>query len=758
MKRCQKVVESLLHQGTRGRYYCQLILSGSRIILNEGWGSFRVKFKQWLKLWMAERKKPKMPPGAPPTISGDWHDYEILSRKISDAKRERLESSAPKVPQMISIAEEELLSYARSLQFPGVEKPRVSIVIPVYNNERLTIECLISILRNTKEVSYEIIIVDDSSAERTREVLSQIGNIKYLRNPENIGFLLSCNRAAEHARGTFLLILNNDAQVSQGWLSPLVETFSKYENVGVVGPKVLNPDGRLQAAGGIIWKDGSAHHYGRGDDPNLPEYNYVKEVDYISGACLMIRNDLRKKIGGFDARFSPAYYEDVDLAFEVRQQGYKVVYQPQSIVIHFESVSYGAGSDKGSGRHQIINQKKFTEKWKDILNFQQMSHSHEIFHGRDRSRGKKTILVVDHSVPDFDKYAGSRTSFHYLKIFLELGLNVKFIDDNYIKCGFKYEPYTTLLEQLGIEVLSHDWYRKNWKQWVKNHARSIDYVYLNRPISIDYIDALKRETKAKIIYNCIDFHYLREMREYEIIKDKTLLKLSKEHKKQEFHLFKNSDILFTYSDYEKSILKKQFPKKIVQVIPLFIYDKDFPLGIAKDFETRRGLTFVGGFGHPPNVDGIIWFINEIFPKILKKNNEIELSIIGSNMPEEISKLRSKYINPIGYVSEEKLQEYYSNTRIAIVPLRFGAGVKGKVVEAVAYGVPVVTTEIGREGITGIAGVVRIADQPKEFAESVMDIYMDKQKWTDMRDKQIDYANQHFSLDYCKNLIREILKI
>jgi glycosyltransferase involved in cell wall biosynthesis len=387
-----------------------------------------------------------------------------------------------------------------------------------------------------------------------------------------------------------------------------------------------------------------------------------------------------------------------------------------------------------------------------------MSHSHEIFHGRDRSRGKKTILVVDHSVPDFDKYAGSRTSFHYLKIFLELGLNVKFIDDNYIKCGFKYEPYTTLLEQLGIEVLSHDWYRKNWKQWVKNHARSIDYVYLNRPISIDYIDALKRETKAKIIYNCIDFHYLREMREYEIIKDKTLLKLSKEHKKQEFHLFKNSDILFTYSDYEKSILKKQFPKKIVQVIPLFIYDKDFPLGIAKDFETRRGLTFVGGFGHPPNVDGIIWFINEIFPKILKKNNEIELSIIGSNMPEEISKLRSKYINPIGYVSEEKLQEYYSNTRIAIVPLRFGAGVKGKVVEAVAYGVPVVTTEIGREGITGIAGVVRIADQPKEFAESVMDIYMDKQKWTDMRDKQIDYANQHFSLDYCKNLIREILKI
>jgi glycosyltransferase involved in cell wall biosynthesis len=406
----------------------------------------------------------------------------------------------------------------------------------------------------------------------------------------------------------------------------------------------------------------------------------------------------------------------------------------------------------------MINQKKFTEKWRDILKFKQMPHSHEIFHGRDRSRGKKTILVVDHSVPDFDKYAGSRTSFHYLKIFLELGLNVKFIDDNYIKYGSKYEPYTTLLEQIGIEVLSHDWYRKNWRQWVKNHARSIDYVYLNRPISIDYIDALKRETKAKIIYNCIDFHYLREIRQYKATKDKTFLKLSKEHKKQEFYLFKNSDILFTYSDYEKSILKKRFSKKIVQVIPLFIYDKDFPLGIAMDFETRTGLTFVGGFGHLPNVDGIMWFVNEIFPKILKKNNEIELSIIGSNMPEEILKLRSKCINVIGYVSEEKLQEYYSKTRIAVVPLRFGAGVKGKVIEAIAYGVPVVTTEVGREGITGLDGIVRIADQPEGFAESVMDIYMDKQKWTDMRNKQVEYANQYFSLDYSKNLIRGILKI
>jgi glycosyltransferase involved in cell wall biosynthesis len=554
------------------------------------------------------------------------------------------------------------------------------------------------------------------------------------------------------------LLLNNDTLPKKDWLRNLLELIDKDDKIGLVGSKLLFPDERLQEAGGIIWNDGTASHYGRGGDPAMPEYNYVKEVDYISGASLMIRNELWKEIGGFDARFTPAYYEDVDLAFEVRKRGFKVVYQPKSVVVHFETVSCGADLGEGSERHQRENRKKFFDKWKEFLDLKPKNHPQEVFHIRDRTNGKKTVLVVEHSVPDFDKHAGSRTSFHYLRIFLELGLNVKFIDDNFIKFGINQERYTTVLEQLGIEVLSHEWHRKNWEQWIKDHARYVDYVFLNRPISIDYIDTLRRETKAKIVYNCVDFHYLREMRQYEISKNRDFLRLSKEHKKQEFYLFKNSDVILTYSDYEKSILDRELPGKTVRVIPLFIYDEPFPLGMDTAFEKRGGLMFVGGFAHDPNVDGISWFVKDIFPNIVERGHEIELSIIGSNPPEEILKLKSRYVDSVGYVPDERLQQYYSNTRIAIAPLRFGAGIKGKIIEAIVHGVPVVTTEVGREGIKDIDGIVCVADRPDEFAKRVVDIYMDKQKWTDMRNKQIDYANRHFSQEYARNLVRDILEI
>ena len=250
------------------------------------------------------------------------------------------------------------------LRFEKQEHPKVSIVIPVYNQIHYTYACLLSILEHTRDVSYEILIADDVSTDATARLGDFAEGLAICRNRENQGFLRNCNQAAEKARGEYVMFLNNDTQVTGGWLSSLVGLIESDDSIGMVGSKLVYPDGRLQEAGGIIWSDGSGWNYGRLDDPDKPEYNYVKDVDYISGAAILLPVWLWKQIGGFDTRFAPAYCEDSDLAFEVRRAGYRVVYQPLSKVIHFEGISNGTDvQGTGLKRYQVENSKKLKEKW-----------------------------------------------------------------------------------------------------------------------------------------------------------------------------------------------------------------------------------------------------------------------------------------------------------------------------------------------------------------------------------------------------------
>ena len=206
----------------------------------------------------------------------------------------------------------------------------------------------------------------------------------------------------------------------------------------MVGSKLIYPNGVLQEAGGVVWNNGKCLNYGHGKRSDLPEYNYIKEVDYISGASIMIKKNLWRKIGGFDKRFIPAYYEDTDLAFQLRKLGYKVFYQPRSVVEHYEGISNGKNINiKSSIKHyQLINKKKFIEKWKKELNYQ--SEPGNMFIARDRSMNKSRILVVDRFVPNYDKDAGGRCCFMYLKLFKKIGLQVTFLPENSRKIEQQY--------------------------------------------------------------------------------------------------------------------------------------------------------------------------------------------------------------------------------------------------------------------------------------------------------------------------------
>ena len=638
------------------------------------------------------------------------------------------------------------------INFPYAENPKVSIIIPVYNQIHYTYACLVSILENTESFDYEIIIADDVSTDATKEIDKFVSGLVIARNESNQGFLKNCNNAAKKARGEYIFFLNNDTTVQKDWLPPLIRLLESDESIGMVGSKLIYPDGRLQEAGGIIWSDGSGWNYGRCDDPNKPEYNYVRDVDYISGAAIMLSRKLWEDIGGFDERYAPAYCEDSDLAFEVRKRGLRVVYQPLSVVTHFEGVSNGTDvNGTGLKRYQVENNKKLQEKWSEEFKNQYDNVGvPNAFRARERSRGKKVILFVDHYVPTFDKDAGSKTTFQYIKMFIERGYVVKFLPDNFAKS----EPYTSILEQMGVEVLYGNEMRTNIFEWIENNQANIDIAYLNRPhIATKYIDFIKEKTDIKVIYYGHDLHFLRERREYELTGDVERKNASAYWKSMELDLMRKASISYYPSNVEVDYIHT-FDKKInAKAITAYVFEKFGNIDYNPDI--REGVLFVGGFSHPPNADALKYFLDNTWDEIYAQI-KAPFYIVGSNATDEIKALHNEAKGIIfkGFVSEEELKELYEKVRLVVVPLRYGAGVKGKVIEALYYNDPVITTSVGAEGIDNSYNQMLVADEPSDFVEKCVNLYNDKEALKAMSKAADDYVRNKHSIEAVWEIIRE----
>lgn len=661
----------------------------------------------------------------------------IRSNVTGEPAPSAIEVSAPEIVKVEPVKEKTIDDYP-VLQVPQWEDPQVSIVIPVYNQFEFTYHCVESIMKNSGDITYEIIIANDCSTDLTTQIDKILPGVICVTNEKNLRFLRNCNNAAKYAKGQYILFLNNDTQVQPNWLEPLVTLIESSDEIGMVGSKLIYPDGLLQEAGGILWRDGSAWNFGNRQNPALPQFNYVKQVDYISGAAIMLSRALWEEIGGFDDHFAPAYCEDSDLAFTVRKMGYKVMYQPLSVVVHFEGVSNGTDTSSGQKKYQIENSIKFREKWAEEL-AKHPENGENVFQARDYSFGKKTLLMVDHYVPHFDKDAGSRTVFQYLKLFVKAGFNVKFIGDNF----YQHEPYTTVLQQMGIEVLYGPECANNWKQWIRDNAEHFDYVFLNRPhIAPKYLDFIRQNTKAKIMYYGHDLAFLREMREYEITGDASFRDSAIEWQPKELALMRSADMAYYPSYVEVDEIHNIDPDIKVKAIPAYLFEDVKWEGY--DFDSRKDIMFIGGFGHRPNVDAVKWIANEILPELLKLLPDVKIHILGSNAPKEVLALANEHLIIEGFVTDEQLEWFYRNVRISLVPLRYGAGIKGKVVEAMRFGTPVVTTSTGAEGIPNADQAMVIEDDSKALAEKLAALYNDPEKLAAMSRNCISYIQGNYS--------------
>jgi len=632
---------------------------------------------------------------------------------------------SPKRAEMLASLTERLRRLSRAAASDR-RAVAASIVIPVFNHVEYTLTCAISLLEHKCDVRYEIIIGNDRSIDETQAVFEAVGGIiRCIDHDTNRGFLRNCKLSAERGVGKYLVFLNNDTLALDYWLDELLGPFDRFKNVGLTGSKLLMADGSLQEAGGIIWSDGSGWNFGRRDDPRGYQFNYLKDADYLSGAAIAVPADLWKDIGGFDERYAPAYAEDADLAFHVRAKGLRAVYAPRSEIIHHEGASHGTDVSAGIKAHQVTNQSKFVEKWKPILLREQFPNGHQIFLARDRSRRRKHILVFDHYVPKVDRDGGSRMMYDFLKLFVDADLQVSFWPDN----GHYDRDYARELQNWGIEIVYGRNVHSNFRDWIKQTGPYLDYAFLHRPhVTERYIDALCEHSPAKRLYYGSDLHFLRLEREYALTGREELLEVSKNTRRVETYVWQRSDVIYYPAPEEVSFVREQVPDKQVRVFPSQLYpDEGLRMARARAEQKRPDLPmilYVAGFAHSPNVDAILWFAREVLPIIKKRLPKCVTIIAGSYPPRSVIGLQREDVVVTQAVSWPVLEWFYNSAHVVIAPVRFGGGIKGKILEAMRYGVPVVTTSAGAEGIDTADQMMAIADAPEAFAEHVIRILRD----------------------------------
>jgi GT2 family glycosyltransferase len=627
--------------------------------------------------------------------------------------------------------------------------PDVSIIIPIFGQLGYTFNCLHSLFSHESCFSAEIIVVDDCSPDESGAFLAAVSGIHYHRQAINGGFIRSCNTGAAMARGRYLVMLNNDTRVVKGWLDALLDSFELFPRAGLVGSKLFYADGSLQEAGGIIWRNGTCWNYGRNDDPNRPEYSHARRVDYISGCSICISAPLWRTLGGFDPLFTPAYCEDADLCLRVVAAGYEVWMQPQSRIVHYEGKTSGTDTEKGAKAYQITNTQKLYLRWRKKLEHHRRDPEAPYFE-REREVHRR-ILVVDALVPTPDQDAGSVQTALALRVCTDLGYKTHFVaQDNWLFT----DGYTTNLQKEGIEC-AYAPYDIAFTPYIRRYGRFFDAVLVYRFDVLEKIfdDIRTYARDACLLFHLADLHYLRYQREAQLAQRVEGLAEAEAIKRRELALVAASDCTITHSTLEAEVLASEVPDAPVVTWPL-MYEV---FGTKVPFKERRDICFLGGYRHTPNVDAVKHFVTSILPLIRKFDPSIRLLIAGSNAPQEIRELAGGGIEVLGLV--EDLRNLFDRARVFVCPLRYGAGAKGKLMSALSYGLPIVSTPVGVEGAGLLDGEhVLVADTPEAFAKTTLKLYNDEVLWNHLSKVGQTLLKKDFSLGMGRRILEQTMSV
>ena len=589
--------------------------------------------------------------------------------------------------------------------------------------------CLFSLRQNVSSaISHEIVVIANgpSAAHLAAAVTLFSKPVRLLTSVANLGFGGGCNRGALETTGEFLVFLNDDIEVLPGWLETLVETADRHPDAGAVGSLILFPNGSIQEAGAITWRDGSTLCLGRGDTVEANAYDFVRSVDYCSACSLLVRRRPWDALGGFDPRYFPAYYEDVDLCFGLAGAGFRTLFQPRSRAIHRETAS------STTPRRDFLvlrNRETFRRKWARELEAFEVAAPTEpraVARAALRARGSRHLLLIDDRPPQRGSGSGFSVLLDAIEALDDTGCAIS------VAVSDRIDGDIAVLANRGVQVM-----RQSPDVVLSDFGGLFDRVLISRPNNFArYAPLVRRhQPRASLVYLAEALYYRRMQRQLDFVSDASdrerRMAEMLESRQLERSIPLEADEIICVSDEEEAILASVPGHCRISVI------RPIARGLAPTaaaFSERSDLLFTPGWlagDASPNVDALAWFVSDVLPRLLEACPEIRLRVTGANPPPSARALAGPAVNFVGFTPD--LRTVYETARVVVVPMRFGAGVKVKCIEALQYGVPVVATSVGAEGL-GLhdSRAVVVADDPGEFATALLAVYAQPDTWSTQR--------------------------
>ena len=633
-----------------------------------------------------------------------------------------------------------------AIEFPEVARPTVTVVIVAYGAGELVQRTLRALRANTPPV-YEVVVVDNASPDDTLTRLrATTTGVEILANPENVGFAAAANQGARAGSGRAICILNSDVLVEPGWLDPLLEALADPE-VGSAIPLILNVDGTVQEAGSVIDSDGWALALGDGDAPEACGHRFRREIDFGSAACLMTRRDVFRAAGGLAEVYGPGYYEDVDYAFVTRERGYRTVLEPRSQVVHLR---FGSSSGERARQLVVANRDTFLARWHGLLS--ERPTLREVFASETRLVAARDlhaldrVLVVDDRIPHVDQGSGDPRMAQLLTQLVELWPRARVTllaaeDRN-------RDTYARPLQDAGVEVAAPG---LDFPRWFETRRFHFSTVVVSRPQNLMRFEHHLRRTQpqASFVFDAEALSSRRLARMARVVAaddGEPLLVEAARMAALERGAARSADALFAVTDEEGAVLRGLAPDVPVFLLPAFVD----PLPDPAPYSEREGLVFYGGFlagSASPNEDAVVFLIREVLPLIRRQLPDVELQVVGANpTPAVHSAARAASgVQVVGYVDEPL--ETLNRARVHVNPLRYGAGIKLKLLDSMAAGLPFVTTSVGAEGLRlGEAHGTLVAEDPRTLADLAISLYSDEERWRRAQRKLLSLAAGPFGRD------------